>query len=116
MSDMLDVLHVLFEEDQLVTEEVEKARSNLRAGIYTKLYGRETYEWGQEARQRQRYETDSTAGVVAPTTHMQAPRYTPQSEKAYDGNEVRHYGYIPPTQFDPTAAKPFGDVLDAPLG
>ena len=116
MIDMLDVIHVLFEEDQVVEEEVEKARSGLRAALYTRLYGHEDYAWAKSGQANYTQPTFGTSDLVAPTTQMQKPTYTPQSEKPPMPDEVRHYQYIPPTKFDPTAAKPFGDVLDAPLG
>ena len=116
MNDMLDVVHALFEEDSLVDEETEKARTRLRTSIYTKMYGHERYEWAARSSEN----GFSTADVIEPTTRAthSAPRAQRRGprEDLPKPEERRHYEYIPPTEFDPTAANPFDGVLDAPLG
>ena len=46
MSDLLDVLHVMFEDDQLPkTEEDRRARDGIRKSIYVEMYGFPDYTW-----------------------------------------------------------------------
>lgn len=88
MSQMLDVIHFLFEEDaRYSTAEEAQAVSEFRSTIYGVLYGT-TYK----------YKVSSSSGGGA----------------GRSGGGVKPY--IPPTEFDPDTGMPFGDVLDAPLG
>lgn len=108
MADLLDVLHVLFEEDMQPREEEEtKARARLRTMIYTQFYGRDSYTWGDEVYSEAAMAPSRASRSAATTTAAGVPLTT--------APEFRHHEYIPPTPFDPAAAKPFGDVLDAPL-
>lgn len=98
--DMVDVLHYYFEEDlNVVSQEQVAAKSESRSVIYRTLYGTPY-----------KYRVD--AGIKA----------TASSSSSYDdlvpfdpSNSVTK-PYVPPTEFDPDMAKPFGTVLDAPLG
>lgn len=88
MSQMLDVIHYLFEEDaRFSSAEEAQAVSEFRATIYGLLYGT-TYK----------YRTKTSSGSVG---------------GASDGGVKP---YIPPTEFDPDMGLPFGSTLDAPLG
>jgi hypothetical protein len=88
-SDMLDVLHFLYEED-LSFSTIEEARwvDVRRKHIYKELYN-EDYKYLSMA--------NPEAGTDDP-----------------DGVSVKPY--IPPTDFNPDSMNPFGDVLDAPIG
>jgi hypothetical protein len=91
MSDMLDVIHFMFEEDSryLSQEEVESV-SATRTQVYETLYG-VTYNYKVKARSK----TNSTSTGVP------------------DLDEVKPY--VPPTEFDPESSNPFGSLLEAPL-
>ncbi len=89
---MLDVVHYFFEEDSRYSspEEAESI-SAVRTSLYESLYN-QTY----------RYKIKSNINRG-------------NSDYSYsDPNEVKPY--IPPTEFDPDSANPFGGVLDAPIG
>ncbi len=88
---MLDVVHYLFEEDSRYSsaEEAESV-SATRTSIYGRLYGT-TYKY--------KVKSKSSGG--------------PADYSFSDPNEVKPY--IPPTEFDPDSADPFGGLLDAPI-
>ncbi len=85
---MLDVIHYYFDEDfRYGSVEAAQLHSNVREQIFGVMYGR-TYQYGL-GRNR-------TVGA--------------------DGSEeLTVKPYIPPTEFNPDSANPFGGVLDAPL-
>jgi hypothetical protein len=91
MRDMLDVVHYLFEEDSRYSsaEEAESV-SAIRTSIYGRLYGT-TYKY--------KVKSKSSGNDM--------------NYSFSDPNEVKPY--IPPTEFDPESADPFGGLLDAPI-
>jgi hypothetical protein len=110
MLDLVDVLHFMFEEDMVpASAEQQEARGKLRERIYTEWYGRDSYGW------LPREGADGATTLVGSDTARTARR-APAEASPREGEPMRHYGYIPPTPFDPEAEKPFGDILDAPLG
>jgi hypothetical protein len=90
-SDMIDVIHYFFEEDALAVSEIHaETRSQIRNGVYEKLYNT-SYAYSSE--------------------RSKAPN---QESWGYDDPQgVKPY--VPPTEFDPDAFNPFGSVLDAPI-
>jgi hypothetical protein len=104
VSDMLDVVHYLFEEDTRFTSGDEaRAQEKLRKELY-RLYNKE-YKYG--------------AGSSATTYGGRA--YIPSDGvDDFDDFDVAPVNvkkpYVPPTKFNPESASPFGSVLDAPLG
>lgn len=87
-QDFLDVIHYYFEEDSnYATPEQAVARTKMRQRFYKNFYDQE-YLYGI---------SDVDGDSVSE-----------------DGTAVKPY--IPPTEFDPESANPFGAVLDAPLG
>lgn len=89
-SDMIDVFHYFFEEDALAVSEIHaETRSQIREGVYEKLYNT-TYAYSSR--------------------RPDAPR---QESWGVDSGDVKPY--VPPTEFDPDAFNPFGSVLDAPI-
>jgi len=109
---MLDIVHYFFECDVFTTAEEHQARTSVRQLLYRDLYGRE-YTGGGSA--------DSAGGVrefgtqeVASGDFFAAEQVTAPTTPG--GPVLTHKPYIPPTPVDPTSAKPFGNVLDAPLG
>lgn len=92
LSNMLDVVHFMFEEDSRYSssEEAESV-SAMRAALYAQMY-LTTYRYA----------------VHGPSRSNSANSFE------YSSNEIKPY--IPPTEFDPDARSPFGTVLDAPIG
>jgi hypothetical protein len=104
-SDMLDVLHYFFEDDMnYSTGEQAEARDKTRSAVYRELYG-----------SNYRY----SIGANKDRTRASDPSdFTPEEDAAITPFETEKdtKPYVAPTPFDPTSAKPFGKVLDAPLG
>ncbi len=98
---MLDVLHYYFEQDSRFTspEEVESVNA-LRTQLYV-LYGK-TYKYGSSTSGsgERKYISGDDSDFSLPD------EFSPKERKPY----------IPPTDFNPNSAMPFGSVLDAPLG
>lgn len=92
MNQMLDVVHYFFEEDsRFSSAEEAEAVSELRTTIYGMLYGTPyRYKTKTSNRPGGAAMGSGSAGGVKP--------------------------YIPPTEFDPDSALPFGDILESPLG
>ncbi len=101
-ADMVDVLHYYFEEDlNIVSQEQVAAKSESRSVIYRTLYGT-TYK----------YRID--AGIKSSNNASSSPSY--DDLVPFDPSNNVTKPYVPPTEFDPDAATPFGRTLDAPLG
>jgi hypothetical protein len=98
---MWDVLHYLFESDSIAEQEVQEAKTKLRRIMYGQLYKR-TYTWGNDAGASADGDWGGQEVGVSPLRGG-APVLT-------------HKPYIPPTPVNAASAKPFGSVLDAPLG
>jgi hypothetical protein len=114
-SEMLDVIHALFEEDNMAQSAEEfEARGKMRNALYRDLYGR-TIRYGAAT-------NDTTSDISEdPEESLLDDDLTMDSGvNAFDPlkREVKEppKPYIPPTQFDPDGALPFGSVLDAPMG
>jgi len=101
MSDMLDVMHFFMEEDfsQSSTAEQSEAKDKARELIYSSLYNR-TYTLGKK---RSNYQTANSSGEF-------------YEDSSVDPLKEPTKSFIPATDFNPNSPKPFGDVLDAPLG
>ncbi|UDL15884.1 hypothetical protein QEH42_gp093 [Microbacterium phage Pumpernickel] len=111
-SDMLDVLHYLFEEDFTATTEVHsKSRSEIRKVIYSKMYGVD-YSYALDDPALRRGNIDS-----ALDDDDEFLDYDPLSDvQPFNPREKKEViPYTPVTEFDPTSDKPFMD-LDGPLG
>jgi hypothetical protein len=101
-ADMVDVLHYYFEDDlNLVSQEQVAAKSESRSVIYRTLYGT-TYK----------YRVDTSAGSTATASGSQSF----DDLVPFDPSNNVTKPYVPPTDFDAEMSKPFGTVLDAPLG
>lgn len=89
-SEFLDVVHYFFEEDSsFSTPEEAVATTKMRKKFYELFYEKE-YIYGISDEELKKYES---SGV--------------------DEDGVKPY--IPPTEFNPESASPFGAVLDAPI-
>jgi hypothetical protein len=103
---MLDILHYLFETDAVGEKEEQDAKSKLRRTLYTQLYQR-PYTWGDASGGREYGTQEVASGEV----------YSGGVSKSGSGAPgMTHKPYIPPTPVNANAAKPYGNVLDAPLG
>lgn len=103
-TDMLDVFHYFLEEDlNFSTAEQAEARDKTRASVYRNLYNRE-YKFGKQGAAAGRtYVTED----VAQNEEAPIEPFSPATETK---------PYVAPTQFNPDSIKPFGSVLDGPLG
>ena len=98
---MVDVLHYYMEEDyRFSSSEEADARSNLRKLMYKNLYQRE-YKYFIPSKTNSRA---TASGIDFDDLDPVDPTAGPTKS------------YFPPTDFNPEAPNPFGDVLDAPLG
>jgi hypothetical protein len=103
-TDFLDILHFYFETDANVASgEQAEARDAMRSQIYSELYGRE-YKYGIKSSK-----VNDFSALDDPYDDMPTP--VDPMEKSFATKP-----YVPPTTFDEEASRPFGSVLDAPLG
>jgi hypothetical protein len=102
---MLDVLHYFFEDDlNFSTAEQAEAREHTRVTLYRDLYDTEyKYAVGKSSSTPEyEYADDDEADAAMASGSVGARR--------------ERLPYVPPTDFNPDAARPFGRVLDGPLG
>ena len=97
---MLDIVHYLFESEAVGEKEVQDAKTKMRRAIYGQLYGR-TYTWGDASAGREFGTQEVASGSVV---------------AGGSASGLTHKPYIPPTPVNANSAKPYGNVLDAPLG
>lgn len=113
VSDMLDVIHYMFEEDMRIpSAEVAEAVSKSRSILYRELYGRE-------------YSYTVGSNKIFPGENIDPPLGYDADyddirpvDPAWDSSTMRRdvKPFIPATNFDPDAVNPFGTTLDGPLG
>jgi hypothetical protein len=101
-QDMLDIVHYLFESDAIGEKEVQDAKTKLRRTIYGQLYQR-TYTWGDASGGREFGTQDVASGDF-------------YSGRGSGTPGLSHKPYVPPTPVNAASARPYGTVLDAPLG
>jgi hypothetical protein len=110
MSDMIDVLHYLFEHDStsISSGEQLEARDKVRENLYRTMYG-----------VRYKYSTPSksSSGAYDAGNVLDLPVDEEDIPAAFDpmNSFDRPKSFIPPTDFNPDSASPFGSALDAPL-
>jgi hypothetical protein len=107
-SDMLDVLHFMMETDNHQEKEKAVAQTEARNVLYRELYNR-TYKYGySEGKSPQDFDAlDDPANGWGDLDDL-----TP-----FDPTERRQVKpFVPPTEFDPDSADPFGGLLDGPAG
>jgi len=106
VSDMLDVIHYLFEQDAIVTSEAEfDTKNSARDVIYQTVYGR---DFAYSTKNSKNYSSSSESYSSDPFDEN--GNYIPSKT-----NYVKPY--VPPTNFDPDSENPFGGILrEAPLG
>jgi hypothetical protein len=97
---MCDVVHYYFETDNIAEKEFQEAKVKMRTILYSQLYHR-PYTWGSDSGAAREFGTQEAAS----------------GDLYAGGGEPRltHKPYVPPTPVNANSAKPFGNVLDAPL-
>jgi hypothetical protein len=108
MSDMLDVIHFFLEEDStnVSTAEQAEAKDAIRVSIYRTMYGMEYKYASSKSNNNHLSNLDEPFGD---DDDMPVP-----VDPFAKSNAVKPF--VPATDFNPDAAKPFGRALDAPLG
>lgn len=104
VAEMLDVIHVLLEEDysNAISAEQVDARKRVRQVIYKQFYERDLL-WGSS---EDDFSVDKPLDSEVDYSDI----------KPFDPKEAARKPYIPPTKFNPDAPQPFGRTIDAPLG
>jgi len=106
-SDMVDVIHYMFESDfsNISSSEQMDAQSKMRSVLYKNLYGKD-YKYGSpsSANSYDLYPEDAPEGDFDDIEPVD-PMKMSQAVKPY----------VPPTDFNENLANPFGTILDAPL-
>jgi len=104
-SEMLDVIHYLFEEDLVSTHpELVEAKTEMRDVIYRDLY-EESYNYGIKTSKNKYNSLDRDP----PSDGFYGDL------KPFDPTAGPTKPYTPPTDFDEDSPLPFGSSLDAPL-
>jgi len=107
LSDALDAVHYMFEEDtKVVSPEQAEAVSKARSILYRDMYNRE-YKYAVSSRRTAsgNIDIDAPLNDAPPMPVNPASRATSAPTKPF----------IPATTFDPDAKSPFGTTLDSPL-
>ena len=104
---MLDVLHYYFEEDYMsVSLEESQRTSAVRETVYQNMYGREyPYALGNGEAKTSQYDFGDPEDEDYEDDLADIDPFKPAAKP-----------YTPATKVNPEAAKPFGNILDAPLG
>lgn len=102
-SDMLDVIHVILEDDLTsnVNAEQVDAKTKVRQVFYREFYDSE-YKFASSTRNY-----NSSSG--------NANDFDDWDITPFDPNKKPTKPYVSPTDFDASAPLPFGKVLDAPF-
>lgn len=102
MSDMLDVIHVILEDDLTSAQSGEHidAKDKVRTLFYSEFYNK----------------IYLLANKSANKSYIDKDLPLDEELKPFDPATPERKPYFPPTKVDENSAKPFGDVLDAPLG
>ena len=104
---MLDLLHFYFEEDNTYSsEDSARSQSRIRESLYESMYGR-TYK----------YKYVESKQSNEPAYSLDEAEELPEEDlKPFDPLSGPPKEYFAPTELNESSAKPFGSVLDAPLG
>lgn len=104
-AEMLDVIHVIFEEDYTNATSAEQvdAKNNVRKVIYREFYGRE-------------YSYSSSSSKDYSDLEPEESGYDYSDIVPFDPAKAETKPFVPSTDFNPDDALPFGKTLDAPLG
>lgn len=104
-SDMLDVLHYFLEDDMnYSTAEQAEARDKTRSSIYGDLY-----------HSKYKYAAQKGDLSASGTMDFDAPQEQEADIKPFEPKK-KPKPYLEPTSVNANSPKPFGDILDSPLG
>ena len=105
LADMLDVIHVIFEDDitSVASAEQVDVKEKVREVIYRDFY-ETTYKY-KTTKKRQNTGFDNSVGDF---DYSDITPFDPSSQAVKP--------FVPATDFNPDMQKPFGSTLDAPLG
>jgi hypothetical protein len=107
-TDMIDVIHYLFEQDTIfVSEEQMRSHSGVRVAIYETLYG-VPYKYKVPDKK-----TGNQRAYVAEDMETLSTEES-RDIKPFNPKEQPTKPFTPATTFDPEAANPFGG-LDSPM-
>lgn len=113
-SEMLDVIHYIFEEDLFTSSNEESEhKSKLRSSIYINMYER-TYKYSTPTSNRGVSTTAS--GDILPPLDDEFEIKTFDPNKDIKPHKTKPKPYVPATNFNPDSPLPFGKNIDAPLG
>lgn len=104
-AEMLDVVHVIFEEDYTNASSGEQvdAKNKVRKVIYKEFYEKE-------------YSYASSSKTDYSDLEPEENEYDYSDVVPFDPAKAATKPFVPSTDFNPDAALPFGKTLDAPLG
>lgn len=112
---MVDVLHYFFEEDMnYSTGEQAEAHSETRTRLYRNMYDVE-YLYAPKTKKKQNgsFGNNLPADFDPETAPFDDEEAAPQP---FSPRAEKPKAYVPPTTVNPSSSKPFGDLLDSPLG
>lgn len=104
-SDFFDVLHVLHEQDSIGTYEDRMMKSRYRTIVFENLYN-ETYQY--------KIREEEARSTVPQTAHDSEDSLLPPDLPA--GAHPQKPPAQPPTPMSADPMRPFGDILDSPVG
>jgi len=109
MSEMLDVIHYIFEEDMTFsTGEQADAQTDIRKSLYKELYHKD-YKYNRSSGKKNRASGfDDIDGL------MEEEQPVVPVDPVKESQKVK--AYTPPTNLNADSPLPFGNVLDAPIG
>ena len=102
MSDMLDVMHVILEDDITSAQSGEHidAKDKVRTLFYREFYNKQ-FILANKSNNR---------------TYVDLEPPLDEEIQPFNLRKQETKPYFPPTDFDESSSKPFGKVLDEPLG
>lgn len=118
VSDMLDVVHYFFEEDMnYITPEQANSHGQVRQTMYRALYGVE-YSYFVASRDGG---SKSFGDGLSTADGSRLDEAEDEFDTAFDTpfnpkSKPPTKSYFPPTELSGNASKPFGGVLDSPMG
>jgi hypothetical protein len=109
MSEMLDVMHYIFEEDMTFsTGEQADAQTEIRKSLYKELYHKD-YKYNRSSGKK-----NTASGFDDIDGLMEADEPIVPVDPVKESQKVK--AYTPTTKLNSDSPLPFGNVLDAPIG
>jgi hypothetical protein len=115
-SDATDVIHFFFEEDSFVdSKESAEAKDGIRSTIYENLYDR-PYKYGMKktSGSGRGFSTGNFTSANGESREFDLEEESIPTP--INPLEKSAKPYTPATSVDASSSKPFGNVLDAPIG